>query len=149
MRLNGCWSTKCEVKRLSWNMCSLFLEKRRSIVHRRPPASSQRWVCNQGGRYGVAKGGLAPPTNIWNNKNKGVFYKRKIKVCVSCSQGCPWTSAPSTAHLTNPCISVLSEATHKVSRGPLKDFVSVKKALQASETKTRELLGGSEENSVS
>ena len=48
-----------------------------------------------------------------------------------------------------PCISVVPEATHEASRGPLRGAVSAPKALQGSETETRELLGGTEENSVS
>ena len=48
-----------------------------------------------------------------------------------------------------PCISVVPDATHEASRGPEKDAVSAQKALQWSETETRELLGGTEENSVS
>ena len=39
------------------------------------------------------------------------------------------------AHFTCPCISVVPEATHEASRG--------------SKTETRQLLGGTEENSVS
>ena len=35
---------------------------------------------------------------------------------------------------------------HEASRGPLKGVVSAQKALQGSETETRELLGGTEEN---
>ena len=46
-------------------------------------------------------------------------------------------------------ISVVPEATHKASRGPLKGAVSAQKGLRGSETETRELLGGTEENSVS
>ena len=38
---------------------------------------------------------------------------------------------------------------HEVSRGPEKGGVSAQKALRGSETETRELLGGTEENSVS
>ena len=37
---------------------------------------------------------------------------------------------------------------HQASQGPLKGAVSAQKALQGSETETRELLGGMEENSV-
>ena len=48
-----------------------------------------------------------------------------------------------------PCISVVPEATHEASRGPEKGAVSAQKALRGSETETRELLGGTEENSVS
>ena len=46
-------------------------------------------------------------------------------------------------------ISVVPEAMHEASRGPLKGAVSAKEALQGSETEMRELLGGMEENSVS
>ena len=44
---------------------------------------------------------------------------------------------------------VVLEATHEASRGPEKGAVSAQKALRGSETETRELLGGTEENSVS
>ena len=45
-----------------------------------------------------------------------------------------------------PCMSVVSEATHEVSRGPEKGAVSSQKALRGSKTETRELLEGTEEN---
>ena len=48
-----------------------------------------------------------------------------------------------------PCISVVPEAAHEASRGPLKGAASAQKVLQVSETETRELLGGTEEYSVS
>ena len=48
-----------------------------------------------------------------------------------------------------PYISVVPEATYEASRGPEKGAVSAQKALQGFETETRELLGGTEENSVS
>ena len=47
--------------------------------------------------------------------------------------------------LRYPCISVVPEATHKASQGPLKGAVSAEKALQGSETETGELLGGRKE----
>ena len=58
---------------------------------------------------------------------------------------------PRLAHHASwcPCISVVPEATHEASRGPLKGAVSAQKAVEGSETETRELLGGTEENSVS
>ena len=37
---------------------------------------------------------------------------------------------------------------HEASPGPLKGAVSAQKALQGSETETRELLGGTEEKSI-
>ena len=54
---------------------------------------------------------------------------------------------PRAAHLTVSLILV-PEATHKASQGTLKGTVSAEKALQGSKTETRELLGGTEENSV-
>ena len=48
-----------------------------------------------------------------------------------------------------PCISVVPEARHKARLRPLKGAVSTQKALRGSETEMRELLGGTEENSVS
>ena len=38
---------------------------------------------------------------------------------------------------------------HEASQGPLKGTVSAQKALQGSESETRELQGGTEENTVS
>ena len=46
-------------------------------------------------------------------------------------------------------MSGVPEAMQEESRGPLKGAVSAQKALQGSETETRELLGGTENNSVS
>ena len=46
-------------------------------------------------------------------------------------------------------ISVVPETTHEASWGPLKGAMSAQKALQGSERETRELLGGTTENSVS
>ena len=76
--------------------------------------------------------------------NKCVFYKRTIKVCVSCCWWCPGTSATSAPHLMVSLYLWCSEAAHEASWGPLKSAVSVQKALQGSETETRELLGGTE-----
>ena len=59
----------------------------------------------------------------------------------------PPRKAQHTLHF--PFFSVVLEATHKASQGPLKGAVSALKALRGSETETRELLGGTEENSVS
>ena len=73
--------------------------------------------------------------------SKCVFNKRTIKV-------------HKKLHLARhtrrrPCLSVVPESTHKGSQGPLKGATSVLQALQGSETETRELLRGTEENSVS
>ena len=46
-------------------------------------------------------------------------------------------------------MSVVPEATQEASWGPKKGTVSAQKALRGSETETRELLGGTVENSVS
>ena len=60
---------------------------------------------------------------------------------------------PSQANMAKPTVSLFlflfTEATHKVSQGPLKGVVSVQiqKALQGSGTDTWELPGGTEENS--
>ena len=48
-----------------------------------------------------------------------------------------------------PCISVVPEAMHGVRLRPWRGTMSAQKALQGSETEKSELLGGTEENSVS
>ena len=45
--------------------------------------------------------------------------------------------------------TLVPEAMHEANRGPLMGPVSAQKALQGSETETRELLGGTKENSIS
>ena len=67
---------------------------------------------------------------------KCVFNKCTIKVCVSCCWRCPPRLARHTWPC--PCISVVPEATHKVSLGSMKGAVSAQKALQGSETETWE-----------
>ena len=47
----------------------------------------------------------------------------------------------------HPCFPAVPEATHKAGQWPLKGAVSAQKAIQGSETETRELLGGTEEKS--
>ena len=61
-------------------------------------------------------------------------HNRTVKVLVS---------------LSCTCISVVLEATHEASPEPLKDTVSAQKALQGSKSEMKELLGGTEDNSVS
>ena len=58
---------------------------------------------------------------------------------------------PRLAQHTGQCpfFSVVPEAMHEESQGPLKGTVSAQKALQGFETETRELLGETIENSVS
>ena len=74
----------------------------------------------------------------------GFFYKKgQIKVCILDSILGPSHLVSHT--LQCPCFSVVLEATHEASRGPLKCGVSDQKTLQWSETETMELLGGMEE----
>ena len=68
---------------------------------------------------------------VWNKGNKCVVNRRTVRVCFSRSWRCP-------------CISVVPKATHEASLGPLKGVVSTQKALQGSETETREELAGCE-----
>ena len=78
-----------------------------------------------------------------------VIFKHSIKVCVNCFKLCPQIYAPWRNNGKCPCMSAVPDATHEASRGPEKGAVSAQKALRGSETETRELLGGTEENSVS
>ena len=55
---------------------------------------------------------------------KCVFNKRIIKVCVSCCWRCPWTSAPSAAHLTVSLYLCSSGSNAEASRGLLKGALS-------------------------
>ena len=73
---------------------------------------------------------------------KVCYNKGTIKVCISCFGQCPGTSAPSAAHLTVSFILCSSSHEARAFEGR----VSAQKALQ---TETRELLGGTEEKSVS
>ena len=74
--------------------------------------------------------------------NKCAFYKRTIKVCISCCWRCAGTSAPSVAPWCQcPYFSVGPKAMHEASWGPEKGTVSAQKALQGSETETRDLQG--------
>ena len=77
---------------------------------------------------GVRKG--APgPSDILNNENKCIFYKRTIKVCVVLD------TVLGPSHLARhtwlcPLFSVVLEATHKASQGLLKGAVSAQKDLK-------------------
>ena len=73
------------------------------------------------------------------------FNNRTINICASYFRKCPRTFG--LAQLTGqcPCYSVVSKVTHEASEGLLKGVVSAQKALQGSETETKELLGGKEE----
>ena len=70
---------------------------------------------------------------------------QKMKVYVNCS----WLLRLSQQTWLCPYISVVPEAMHEASQGPLKGAISAQKAHQGSETETRELLGGTTENSIS
>ena len=70
---------------------------------------------------------------------------RTTKVCVSVLG----PIVPSATHLTVSYVSLVPEATHEVSRGPFKGAMSAQKAFQGYEKVTRELLGRTEENSIS
>ena len=54
---------------------------------------------------------------------KCVFNKRTVKVCLSCCWRCPGTSPLARNNWRCPCISVVPEATHEASQGPLKGAV--------------------------
>ena len=72
----------------------------------------------------------------WQSKigvKKWVFYKRTIKVCVSCSWQCLWDWR-GTPNGQCPCFSIVPDTKHEASRGPLKGTVSPQKALQGSVT---------------
>ena len=91
---------------------------------------------------GVVKGGSGPPTFLEQRKESLVAFStnaqsRFVSVVLDC-----------VLRLC-PCIFVVLEAMHEASQGPLKGLVSAQKAFQGCETETRELLGGTEENSVS
>ena len=76
-------------------------------------------------------------------KNKSVFYKRAIMVCISCSLKCPGTPAPSVPHLMVSLYLSSSEAMYASRLRALEGrcvTVSAQKALQGSETESRELL---------
>ena len=83
----------------------------------------QRGLGYAGARGVVEEGARGPPLNIRNNENKRVFYKRTFKVCINCSWLCPETSAPSSAHLKCPCISVVLEAMRETERRKLKEGI--------------------------
>ena len=77
---------------------------------------------------------------------------QQTQVCVRCSWQCLGIFAPSSTHLTGSlflCSSGSNHTRHQVSGGPLKSAVSAQRALQELNTDTRELLGVTEENSVS
>ena len=82
------------------------------------PQRNTIWLQHK--NQGVGQGGLLfrVPThrcsNFWNNKKRCVLNECTIKVCVSCSWWCPGISGPSATNLWHsPCISVVTEATHK------------------------------------
>ena len=80
---------------------------------------------------GSQRGTKGQGVHFWSNKHKCVFHKHAIKARVSCS--CSFCVV-----LARPWFFVVPEATHKVSQGPLKGAVSAQKALQGSETESRD-----------
>ena len=76
---------------------------------------------------------------------KSVFHRHEIKICVSCIRRFPCSSVPSVTHLAMSLFLWSSESNAQgESRALLKDAMSAQKALQWSETETRELLEGTE-----
>ena len=97
-----------------------------------------------GGRRGR---GQTPNPNFWKTMNK-CFFIKGTKVFHDCVLG--------GHHLLGHicwclCISVDPDSGSNMCRGwgPLRGAVSAQEALQGSETETRELLGGTEEISIS
>ena len=81
---------------------------------------------------------------------KSVFHRHEIEICVSCIRCFPCSSVPSVTHLSMSLFFWSSQSNAQgESRALLKDAMSAHKALQWSETETRELLEGMDENSVS
>ena len=81
------------------------------------------------------------PSNFWNNENTIPTNKQSRSASVFLD------TALGPARIERN--SVVPEATQEASRGPEKGAVSAQKAFRGSETETRELLGGTEEDSVS
>ena len=104
------------------------------------PVASQVWSLTQlWYSVGFSQSRIGVKKCIFNNQG----------LCASFFWRCPGNSAPSVEHLQCPCISEVLEARHEESRGPLKGAVPGQKSPSRIETETRELLGGTEENSVS
>ena len=101
----------------------------------------------QGGCKGGIKGSPGPP-NFWNEKKCVFNIRRRIKVWVSCCWRCSGTCLLVRHTWRCPCSSLVLEAKHKASWGPLKDVVSTQKAPKGFETETRELPGGPDEKSI-
>ena len=78
---------------------------------------------------------------------KVCFSPHMNKVCVNHFQLCPWTFAPSATYLTRgPCIFEVQAAIHEARLGTFEGRHVCSKGLQGSETKTRELLEGINQN---
>ena len=87
--------------------------------------------------------GANRPPNYQKNKNKYIFNKHTITVCVSCSWLCPCTSVPSTPYLT-ACSSWgnIQDTVEGSSMG----LQHLKKKLQGSQIETMDLLGRTGKN---
>ena len=78
---------------------------------------------------------------------EGFFFTKIQKVCVCRSCLCPGTYASTAAHWT-VALTLKGFCKHRSKIGPLKGVVSAERALQGSDTKRRELLGETKENSI-
>ena len=76
-----------------------------------------------------------------------VFFTKIQKVCVCRSCLCPGTYASTAAHWT-VALTLRGFCKHRSKIGPLKGVDSAERALQGSDTKRRELLGETKENSI-
>ena len=83
--------------------------------------------------------------NVSKCLKETLFYKRTIKVCVSCFCQCSGTSAPGLTQMT---VSKVEEAPYEASQGLLKGAMSAQKSSQGSIPKTSKLLEGTEVKSV-
>ena len=93
-------------------------------------------VLAHGGRKEGGQDGPGPVQFL----EQWLFLQTHIKVCVICCWQCPMTSAISAAHLTlSLCLCCGSRSN---TRGESRAF-------KGSQTETRELLGGTTENSAS
>ena len=106
-----------------------------------------------GGSDRGAGGGQLGPGPPQYNQNKCIFNKPTIKVYKSCSCRCPGTSSLLHAGATPTMSFYLCNSRSNVcvvSRlRAMNDAESAQKALQGSDTKTRDFLGGTEEKRVS
>ena len=88
--------------------------------------------------------------NIWDMKNKwGFLQTQQSRFASILLDGVLGPTHLARHTWQRYCISLVPESTHEASWGPLKGAVSAQKALCGPKTNTRELLGGTIENSIS